>query len=48
MKDLRLENRVLRKALNDLTKAYVQVIDLFLETSMEHLGLKPKKAGKKK
>ena len=47
MKNLRLENRALRKALNDLTKAYVQVIDLFIAASMERVGLKPKKAGKK-
>jgi hypothetical protein len=43
---LRRENKALRKALQDLTKTYVQVIDLFIETSMENVGLKPLK-GKK-
>ena len=42
MADLKKENKVLKKALKDLTTAYVKVIDLFLEVSMENVGLKPK------
>jgi len=43
MKDLAKENRRLRKALGDVTAAYVKIIDLFLECSMENVGLKPAK-----
>ena len=43
-KVLKKENKVLTKALKGLTTAYVKVIDLFIEVSMENVGLKPKGA----
>ena len=42
-KKLALENKRLRKVVTDLTKAYVEVIDLFLKCSMENIGSKPTK-----
>ena len=42
-KKLALENKRLRKVVTDLTKAYVEVIDLCLKCSMENIGLKPTK-----
>jgi len=33
MADLKKENKVLKKALKDLTTSYVKVIDLFIEVS---------------
>lgn len=43
LQNLKSDNKALRKALRDLTTAYVKVIDLFLACSMENVGLKPKR-----
>ena len=43
MTNLAKENRRLRQALRSITKAYVEVIDLFIQCSMENIGLTPKK-----
>jgi hypothetical protein len=40
MKNLARENKALKKTVRCLTKAYMEVIDLFLKASMEDLGLK--------
>jgi hypothetical protein len=44
-RELQRDNLALRKALVDLTTAYVKIIDLFLEVSvsLENVGLSPVK-----
>lgn len=44
--DLAKENAALRKALRRLTIAQGKIVDLFIKSSMENLGIKPKRRRK--